>query len=219
MMLEHTEKFNKQGCVFVENFIDAPTVKIISRYMENALNQSHFSDRELFQDDDENKDPSSKYSKYGDPLIESILVERKTDIQKIVGYELYPTYSYLRLYMENDELRPHRDRPSCEFSVTINVAALGNMWPIYMKTREKTEAKFLLNPGDAVVYRGCDLLHWRKPINECGAEMSAQFMLHYVDQNGRFKDYKWDKRPRLGTPCSQRGKQVTEENNHAYRNI
>ena len=36
----------------------------------------------------------------------------------LIGKEVLPTYSYARLYTEGEILSKHKDRPSCEISVT-----------------------------------------------------------------------------------------------------
>ena len=57
---------------------------------------------------------------------------------------------------------------------------------------------FVLEPGDAVVYKGCEVVHWRG--ESVDTEVTAQFMLHYVDQNGPYAKFKFDTRSRLGIP-------------------
>ena len=51
-----------------------------------------------------------------------------------------------------------------------------------------------LEPGDAVLYRGMVLEHWRDPYEGVRA---AQVFLHYVDQDGPHAEWKFDKRPSL----------------------
>ena len=58
--------------------------------------------------------------------------------------------------------------------------------------------KYLLKPGDMIIYSGCELEHWREPFkgNLCG-----QVFLHYNHANGPFaKTNLFDKRPLLGIP-------------------
>ncbi len=50
--------------------------------------------------------------------------------------------------------------------------------------------------GDAVMYRGCDKWHWREPYIE--GQWQAQVFLHYVDANGFYAEWKYDKRKSLG---------------------
>lgn len=110
-----------------------------------------------------------------------LLCER---ISKEAGRKLLPTYTYCRIYTEGNELLPHRDRPSCEWSVTINLAQ-SDPWPIYMDGKE-----FVQRVGDGALYQGCEVYHWRKPFK--GKE-HIQVFLHYVDANGPYRDFVDDK--------------------------
>jgi hypothetical protein len=143
-------------------------------------------------------DDPSKYARYADPLMEVMLVDSREAVEEIVGCDLLPTYSYSRVYVEGDDLERHVDRPSCEYSVTVNVACDGEPWPIWMQYGDIEPTKVILRPGDAVVYKGCDVHHWRNKMVH--TRVNAQFMLHYVDKDGPFADYHWDKRPGAGYP-------------------
>jgi hypothetical protein len=178
--------FETNGFVFVKGFIDTQSIETISRYMEFSLYQDKF-------DDD---DPTSRYSKYADPLIETVLQNSLSHVEEITEKALHPTYSYSRVYVQGDELEPHVDRPACEVSVTVNVATKGSLWPIWMKAPGKEPISFVLEPGDAVVYKGCEVTHWREKAVD--TEINVQFMMHYVDQQGPCAAFKWDTRPSLG---------------------
>jgi len=181
--------FDQNGYVLIKNFLDETAVQTVSRYIEYSLNQG-------FMPRDNNKEAPS-HRRYGDPLTETILYNSKEHIENVTGKKLYPTYSFSRVYLKGDELKPHVDRPACEISVTCHVATQGDPWPIWMKAPGKEPIYFVLEPGDAVVYKGCEVTHWReKAINTA---VNAQFMLHYVDQNGPYVEHKFDKRVSLGT--------------------
>ena len=125
---------------------------------------------------------------------------------------LIPTYSYARIYEKGSILKRHKDRPSCEISTTLNLG--GDPWPIFidptgsnnvideyrniMKPDAPKGVKVDLNPGDMLVYSGCELEHWREEFtgNICG-----QVFLHYNHLNGQFANENlYDKRPLLGIP-------------------
>jgi len=182
------EKFEQNGYVYVENFIDEESTKIISLYMENKIR------REEWKKDE--KDETSSFYYYSDPLIEVILQKKINQVELICGKEIFPTYSYSRVYVFGDELIPHVDRPSCEISVTVNVATIGPISPIWMQYGDNVPVFFDLKPGDAIIYKGCESRHWRDSLKE--NQMNVQFMLHYVHKYGKNKNYKWDNRPNLG---------------------
>ena len=62
----------------------------------------------------------------------------------------------------------------------------GKIWPIYINNTD-----IMLEEGDAVLYRGCEVVHWREPYTE-GTKL-AQAFLHYVDANGPYTEWKNDK--------------------------
>jgi len=110
--------------------------------------------------------------------------------EKIVEEDLLPTYAYARLYSNGDVLEKHTDRDACEISVTIQLGRSHHYaWPIYMGGKRYDMAE-----GDAVIYRGCDIEHWRNPCDGPNNYYSGQVFLHYVLANGKcsneFKDPK-----------------------------
>ena len=152
------------------------------------------------------------YSCYADFVMETLLMKVLPVMQKETGLQLVPTYSYARVYKNGDELKRHKDRPSCEISTTINLG--GDPWSIFIdgtgadnviderKNIHKPNApigtKVDLEVGDMLVYSGCELEHWREPFegDSCG-----QVFLHYNHVNGPFADKnKLDGRPMLGLP-------------------
>jgi len=136
------------------------------------------------------------YSHYSDTAMEILLQILKPIMEKVTKTNLIETYSYVRIYKKGDILHKHKDRESCEISTTLNLG--GDLWPIYLKSKNKKEIEVNLNPGDMLIYKGCDLEHWRNPFtgNDC-----YQVFLHYNNLKGKFSEInKFDGRPHLGLP-------------------
>ena len=132
------------------------------------------------------------YSHYSDIVMETLLQKVKPIMEKESGLNLIETYSYARIYKKGDELIRHKDRYSCEISTTMNLG--GDDWPICLEPDIKVDLK----PGDMLMYRGCDLEHWREPFegNDCG-----QVFLHYNDASNKDAEQnKFDGRPFIGLP-------------------
>jgi hypothetical protein len=127
---------------------------------------------------------------YGHIICDSLAVSLLPLMEEQTGLELYPTYTYGRIYWTGSTLAPHKDRPSCQYSATLCIDNDPKPWPIFMEGK-----KILLNPGDIAIYQGCDVEHWREPYE---GRQQIQLFLHYVDANGIYRDYKFDKRPMLG---------------------
>jgi len=139
------------------------------------------------------------YCCYSDIAMETLLLKCQPKMEEVTKLKLYPAYTYARIYKQGDELKRHKDRFSCEISTTMNLG--GDPWAIYLEPSGKTNKKGVkvnLNPGDMLVYRGCDLEHWREPFegNEC-----VQVFLHYNDSKTPGAEANmFDKRPHLGLP-------------------
>ena len=123
---------------------------------------------------------------YGDPIMESLLINKTKIVQDEVGLELLPTYSFWRMYTKFADLKKHTDRESCEISVTAMIGSDSTPWPIFIGDKE-----IELKDGDAVIYLGCDVEHYRK---EFQGDWHAQVFFHYVDANGKNKEWWKDKR-------------------------
>ena len=139
------------------------------------------------------------YSHYSDTVMETLLQSLNSKMESETGLKLYPTYSYARIYKKEDILARHKDRYSCEVSTTLNLG--GEPWPIYLDPTGKegrAGIKIDLEPGDMLIYSGCDLQHWREPFE---GKNCAQVFLHYNKAKAKSaKENKFDKRPMLGLP-------------------
>ncbi len=131
----------------------------------------------------------------GSPIVTETLLEVVTPIlAQQINCELYPTYSYLRIYLNGAVLEKHTDRNSCEVSATIPLSyEAPAIWPLFLESGER-EIRVELEPGDALIYKGIELAHWREPFE---GERQVQVFLHYVKQDGEFSDFRFDKRPGL----------------------
>lgn len=184
------QEFKDNGYVYLKNVLDEQSCKNLTEYLKNLVKQ-----QKTINDEQCPKSQAVHGAEKFDKLLETLTpyFEEKS------GLKLYPTYSYARFYnQQGEELKNHRDRPACEISVTITLGFDGNVWSIYMGNHEdKTDgAKIDMAIGDAVMYRGCDIWHWREPYIE--GQWQAQVFLHYVDANGPNAEWKYDKRESLG---------------------
>ncbi len=133
---------------------------------------------------------ATSFSKYGLLCYEALLLTLKPIIEKEVGKELLPTYSYMRIYYKNSFLQKHTDRPSCEYSATICISVDNIPWDIYFNGN-----CVILYPGDMVIYKGMELEHWRETYSE---NEQIQVFLHYVEKNGCNSHFVNDNRPFIG---------------------
>jgi len=160
------------------------------------------------------------YAHYGNQVMDTLLMKMLPLTSKLTGLSLIPTYSYARIYKKGDVLVRHKDRHSCEVSTTIHLG--GDKWPIFidptgksgvvkalsnnkviLKKNPPKGVSVNLNVGDMMIYRGCDLEHWRTRFK---GKTCAQVFLHYNDASKpEAKLNTFDKRVMLGLPATTRG--------------
>ena len=126
--------------------------------------------------------------------MESLLSYIQPTVEKAYGKELIPTYSFWRTYYKGQCCPPHKDRPSCEVSVTLTLGASEKScsWEIFVDGKS-----FKTMPGEGVIYKGCEQEHWR---NDLKYDWHSQVFLHYVEKDGKNKEYAYDKRGGLYAP-------------------
>ena len=138
------------------------------------------------------------YSHYADIAMETLLQNLQPKMEEETGLKLTPTYSYARIYKKGDILKRHKDS-LLGVSTTLNLG--GDDWPIYLEPsgeEGKEGIKVDMQPGDMLVYKGCDVEHWREEFKE---DSCGQVFLHYNDASDpKAEENKYDKRPFLGLP-------------------
>jgi hypothetical protein len=194
--------FEKNRYVFIEEGLDSSIAALLAQYAIFDAFQKPAPEPEG------NLVPGA-HSRYGDALMEDLLLQLRPFIEEVTGLSLFPTYSYYRLYTPGDQLPPHKDRPSCEVSLTVNLGSLyihpdsKYSWNIWVDGKE-----FATKPGDMVVYRGVELDHWRTPFEGEPGSWHAQAFLHYVDANGPYSFLKYDARPNVGHLMPSRNQEL-----------
>lgn len=162
----------------IKNFLTREETLLLANYCRFR----HINNTDSF----DSNDPCYNTFYYGDELFESLLLSKKTKMEKETNLKLLPTYSYWRMYTNQSSLGLHTDRDACEISVSICVEGDGTKWPLIIEGEEIN-----LNNGDAVIYLGRELLHGR---NKFEGDFQSQCFLHYVNEEGKFSDLYLDKR-------------------------
>lgn len=110
-------------------------------------------------------------------------------MEELTGKRLFRTYVYYRIYGRGDTLHKHKDRPACEFSITLNLGGESTVvWPIYVHSQGR-DVPVDLSPGDAMLYKGCEVMHWREAYT---GNQQVQAFMHFVDRDGPYAAHKDD---------------------------
>jgi len=227
--MESKQFFEENGYLIIKNFLDKNLCTLLYHHIQNeALRLGYLM--ENFEHKDYNEgindhihgkfddaQAMNDFSKYGDPIFDSILDLKTQEMSELTGMDLVPNYSYHRLYTTGTELKRHKDRASCEISTTICIGYNSDYnWPMFVgpKDGERSTKGTAINlePGDMIIYRGCDIEHWREPFKGIN---HAQLFMHYNRKDGPYEynevTDKYDGRPILGLTPSHRCKSSKEE--------
>ena len=170
----------KNNFLIIREFIDPQ--RAVNLYKEFKLCDKFYN----FKGDPQAPNSASIYNYL--PSLE-MLCEKTKHVSDLIGETVLPTYTYSRIYKENSVLTKHKDRGSCEISLTVHLYG-DKPWGIWIETPEGKRRCVVLNSGDALLYLGCVAPHWR---DEYIGKEYAQFFLHYVRSRGVFSKFYFDK--------------------------
>lgn len=193
--------------IFIEKFFPEQILNLSYSYcLIKYSNRNNFNYKDT--------QAHSLVAENSDFLMETLLDLSTSVIEKNVGKKLWPTYSYLRIYDRESDLPAHKDKKSCEYTVAICLGAdpIDKPYEIFVGEKDSTsdykyytkeksyerlkiDYKFPMLPNNALIFKGRDNLHWRE---FCQHDHCIMVFLHYVDQEGPYKEFKFDNRPSLG---------------------
>lgn len=214
MEINNIEEFKTKKYLLIPSLIPRDLCRIATKY---ALLKEKV---EFSPEEGLDAQVEGAHSVYGDTLMETLMFFTKPHLEKATGLELVPTYTYYRVYRPGSILARHKDRPSCEVSVTI---CLGRKyihqdtnfeWNMFVDpespqiplgvngefvSNNKPGIEVSQNIGDGLIYRGCELEHWRDKFLAEKDSYQVQVFFHYINKNGPFyPELVYDKRPGLG---------------------
>jgi len=174
--MNHKQLLDQNGAIHLHNVVP---IEFCQFFTHALLRQGDLQSHDDLQ-------VSSAKAVLSHELICETLQERLWPaMEAVVGEELLPTYSYARLYSNGDELKQHIDRPACEISATIQLGRSHHYaWPIFMGGK-----RFDMGEGDAVIYKGCEIPHWRNVCQGPDGYYSGQLFIHFVKKHGKHSDH------------------------------
>ena len=160
----------------IKNFFSKEELKVLQKYCYKKLdiNKDYVLDGQSFSP-----------AWYNDPLMSSFLESKLTLVEKESNLKLFETYAYWRYYVFGATLKTHTDRPSCEVSISACIKKYDD-WPFIIENNILE-----LEEGDGLLYAGCDQKHGRPGVYK--GDGMAQVFFHYVDKNGPYASFAYDK--------------------------
>ena len=174
----NNKEFDKNGFLIVKDMWDPQELYCELPNIRGKIDYVYSNDINVFRYHDVEGQVPGSLSRYWYPTYRKIHTGLRKKLEKIIGKKLYNTYYYDRYYFPGQELTKHVDREACEISVSIHIS--NNLpddskdWSFNIKTPDTyTDSKrtnvlvpgevvsVYLNPGDGVIYKGCERPHWR----------------------------------------------------------
>ena len=180
--MNNAKSFKGDSYVIIPKILSGELLDFIGVYAYNAVKLYEINGINIYQEAAFPNTPSV----YGDIVMENLSDFLLPKIESVAGMKLLPTFTFFRIYKPGDILKKHTDRPACEISISLCLRKKGKIWPIYVN-----DTAVMLEEGDALIYKGCEVEHWREPYTK-GTKL-AQAFLHYVDANGPYTEWKNDR--------------------------
>ena len=128
---------------------------------------------------------SRRYIAHNDPVARFFHLQLATCVTTVVGKPVKPSYVYMAAYQPGARLEKHTDREQCAFSITLFVdyspePVRASPWPLYLETPGGTVTVYQAL-GDGLLYRGCELPHYRRTLAR--GNTSTSIFFHYVAED------------------------------------
>ena len=135
------------------------------------------------------------FSFYSPLCTEVLLLNLLPTIEQVARVPLVPSYSYARTYYRNSFLEKHTDRRCSQFGISICLDKDEHDWPLVITDKTGQDRSIELGPGDAVMFLGMQLEHYRATFE---GTAQTQIFLFYMPQNDALSHLYFDRRPSLG---------------------
>lgn len=169
--VDSIEQFKKSGYIVIRQMITQDEAQKLYQYTLEKLALGNADDGQV---------PGSP-SFYQDKEVAKLQKKLAPMIEAAIQTSLIPVFCYHRVYRTGAVLRIHKDSTRAEISATMNLGQKGEPWDISLVDYDENTQHIKLYPGDALIYFGNRLHHWRgKLIN---ADLVSQIMFHFVSRN------------------------------------
>ena len=126
-----------------------------------------------------------RYVAYNESVAQFFHLQLTTLVSEVAGTQVKPSFVYVVAYQGNADLPVHTDRQQCEYAVSLLVDYTPepfdqSSWPLYFETAKGTCCVWQAL-GDAVLYRGRSLPHFRKQLS--ATSTSTSILFYYVNHD------------------------------------
>jgi hypothetical protein len=125
---------------------------------------------------------SQRYGCHNEPLTRFFHYQLADYVGRVGGEPIRPSYCYVSAYRGGRaSLRPHVDRKQCVYTMSLWIrgrdSAAVEPWPLWLHSPDGI-VSVTQSAADGVLFRGCELPHWRDQPPPGGA--CTALIFHYV---------------------------------------
>lgn len=196
MQISSPNSFNELGLLVLRDFIPHDALSLCRDYLQSVKERyaKTLGQASDFIENDEHH--PNTFSFYSPLCTEVLLLKMLPKVERLAGVKLVPSYSYARTYYQGSFLEKHTDRRCSQFGISICLDRDEPDWPLVIIDRTAQARSIDLDRGDAVMFLGMQLEHYR---DKFSGRAQTQIFLFYVAQNDSNSQFYFDRRPSLGS--------------------
>ena len=167
--------FREKGYAPLGGLIHPFTVAALRRYYRHAIRRGaiRLGDQQC----------PRRYAAHDEKVARFFHHQLTNAVSAIAGEAVKPSYVYLASYLSGTEVKKHKDREQCEFSLSLCLdfspePDLETPWPFCLDTSAGSTVVVYQALGDGLLYRGKKLPHYRNILGE--GQTSTSILFHYV---------------------------------------
>jgi hypothetical protein len=179
LVVESGGQFCSEGYCTLPSLVSSAHVSALARYYRALIECGEWArgDEQVMR----------RYGYHNETVARYFHHQLKDFVSRVVGEPVKPTYAYVSAYQEGAVLKPHVDREQCVFTLSLwvdeDTDAYAEPWPLWFHL-DHGKVAITQKSGDAVLFRGSDLPHWRN--TPPTARASTTLLFHYVPES-----FKW----------------------------
>jgi hypothetical protein len=127
-----------------------------------------------------------RYSVHNESIARLLHLRLTNLVSLITAQRVKPSFVFFASYAEGAELARHTDRRQCEFTLSLlidyqPIQKGKSPWPLYLKAPGQMPVAIYQSIGDALLFKGRELAHWRPALRQ--GHKSTSLFLHYVRED------------------------------------
>lgn len=168
------EQLARAGWVRLPRLVPAPLLRSLQPYVDALVAEGHMAFKDA---------QSNRFHDHSEPMAVWLHQQIEETVQQLAPDPIKRSYAFLARYMPGSELAAHVDRAQCEYTISITLDASpgrsrDQAWPLGLVDRGGVVRQVRLAPGDALLFKGRELSHFRAPLGP--RRHSTSVFAHFV---------------------------------------